>query len=72
MSKRGARRVGETATARVYQLGNEPLDDLTSTTTAAERIELGARLSRRAWELTGKPWPTLPRAEWPLTIVRPR
>ena len=72
MPKSGSRRVGETAPARVYRLGDEPMDDLTSTTTAAERIELVAELSRRAWELTGKPWPSLPRKEWPVTIVRPR
>lgn len=72
MPRPGAPSVGETAAAHVYRLGQEPLDDLTATTTVAERVELVARLSRRAWELTGKPWPSLPRAEWPLKIVRPR
>jgi hypothetical protein len=57
--------------ARVYRLGGEPSGDLSATTTATDRIEMVALLTRRAWELTGKPWPSLPRAEWPVTIVRP-
>ena len=65
-------KVREIAFARVYRLGEEPLDDITATTTAEQRVEMVAELTRRAWELTGKPWPRLPRAEWPVTIVRPR
>jgi hypothetical protein len=72
MAERDGRAVGEVATGRVYGLGEEPRDDLMSATTVAERIELVAQLSRRAWELTGKPWPSLPRAKWPLTVIRPR
>ncbi len=72
MPESEAPRVREIAFARVYRLGEEPPDDLSATTTAAQRIEMVSELSRRAWELTGKPWPQLPRAAWPVTIVRAR
>lgn len=65
------RKVGETARARVYRLGEEPPDDLSATTTASERIEMVALLTRRAWELSGRPLVTIPRHEWPVSVIRP-
>ncbi len=41
------------AVVRVYRLGEEPGDDLSGTTTAAERIALVWELSRRMWALGG-------------------
>lgn len=64
------KKVRETAPARVYRLGEEPVEDLSATTTVAERIEMVALLTRRAWELTGEPWPSLPRSEWPVRVLR--
>lgn len=57
---------------RVFHRGAEPGDDLSGTTTPAERLEMVALLSQRAWELTGKPFPNLPRTEWPVRVVRLR
>lgn len=55
-------------TARIYKLGEEPGDDISATTTAGERLEMVAVLTRRTWEITGRPWPNVPRGEWPVTI----
>jgi hypothetical protein len=41
--------------ARVYRLGEEPRDDLGSTTTVAERLEMVRVLSSRMRELSGIP-----------------
>lgn len=57
---------------RVFRRGSEPSDDLSASTTAAERLEMVDILSQRAWELTGKPFPNLPRSQWPVRIVRLR
>jgi len=59
-----------TRALRRYPLGAEPGDDLSAQTTAAERLQMVDVLSRRMWELTGKPWPQIPRSEWPVRIVR--
>jgi hypothetical protein len=57
--------------ARVSRLGTETGgDDLSETTTAAERIELVQVLSRRMWELTGRPWPAYARSAMPGRVVR--
>jgi hypothetical protein len=67
-----SRRVSEAAPARLYELGHEPADNLAATTTAEERIEMVGILTRRAWELSGRPWPVIPRDQWPVIITRPR
>ena len=59
-------------TARVFRLGDEPSDDLSSVTTAAQRIDIVAELSRRMWELTGRPTPSYSRATMPGRVVRPK
>lgn len=64
------RKVREIAPARIYRLGEEPDQDLSDSTTAAQRIEMVALLTRRAWELSGRPWPAIPRAEWPVAVIR--
>lgn len=57
---------------RVVRLGDPQSEDLSATTTAAQRVEMVALLSRRMWELTGRPLPAYPREETPTRIVRPR
>lgn len=56
---------------RVFRLGDEPAgDDLSSSTTADERLEMVTELSRRMWELTGRAMPAYTRAEMPIRVVR--
>lgn len=52
MTDHPKRRLGP---ARVFRLGEEPTDDLTAVTTAAERLEMVAVLSARMRELRGLP-----------------
>jgi hypothetical protein len=56
---------------RVYRLGTEPGDDLTNITTAEQRLEMVATLTRRMWELTGRPVPSYRRTEMPGRVIRP-
>ena len=56
--------------ARVYRLGDEPRDNLSSTTTADERLEMVALLSRRMWELTGQAFVRHDRATLPVRVIR--
>jgi len=45
--------------------------EATAAATPTERIEMVGVLSRRAWELTGKPFPAIPRRAWPAVVIRP-
>lgn len=56
---------------RVYRLGAEPGDDLSATTTPAERVALVWELSRRMWALTGQSTLAAPRDHLPIRITRP-
>jgi hypothetical protein len=56
---------------RVFKLGEEPGDDLSATTTAEERLLMVHELSRRMWELTGRPIPRYARNELPVRVIRP-
>lgn len=53
---------------RVYRLGEEPSDNLSAMTTPEERLQMVTDLSRRAWELSGQPFPERPRALLPITV----
>ncbi len=55
--------------ARIYPLGGEPGDDLSASTTVAERLQMVAVLSAEAWALSGRPLPTYQRHEIPIAIV---
>lgn len=57
-------------TARVFRLGDEPGDDLSAGTTPEQRLAMVAELSRRMWELTGRPIPSYTRAEMPGQVIR--
>ena len=56
---------------RIYRLGDEPRDDLSAVTTPEERLEMVAILSKRMWELSGRPVPSYPRSQMPGRVVRP-
>lgn len=69
--------VPEPATRRnwpvhIYRLGQEPGDDLSSTSTAEERLEMLVVLSRRMWLLGGQQLPSYARSRMPVRIVRSR
>lgn len=68
MTRPDPQQVRETMPVRVYQLGNEPGNDLSGQTTAAERLRMVAELSERFWALTGSPIPSYSRAEMPGTV----
>jgi hypothetical protein len=55
---------------RKYRLGEEPSEDLSSSTTAAERIGMMWRLAQDAWAMTGRPIPDYPREKTPITKRR--
>jgi hypothetical protein len=55
--------------ARIFPLGQEPEDDLSSSTTAAERLAMVWPLSEEAWTLAGFKRPTYRRHETPISIM---
>ena len=55
---------------RRYALGEEPSDDLSDVTTAAERLAMMWPLAVRAWTLAGRTLPQYTRATIPTRIVR--
>jgi hypothetical protein len=56
---------------RRFEVGLEPNDDLSGTTTAAERMGMVWRLSLDAWAMTGKQLPDYPREQIPGRVIRP-
>lgn len=54
-----------------FRLGEEPSDDLSDSTTAAERLAMVWQLSRDAWVMTGKPFPAYRRGQIPGRVIRP-
>ena len=54
---------------RVYRLGFEPGDDISATTTAAERLAMVWPLTLEAWALAGKALPGYSRGETPIRVV---
>lgn len=55
--------------AKIFPPGHEPPDDLSDSTTVAERLTMLANLSREAWALTGLPLPAYERHQIPVRIV---
>ena len=55
---------------RKYGLHAQPGDDLSQTTTPAERIAMVELLTREAWALTGKALPVYSRAHSPVRVLR--
>ncbi len=55
---------------RKSRLGEEPSDDLSATTTAAERLGMMWRLAQDAWAMAGRPIPDYSRAQMPIVKRR--
>jgi hypothetical protein len=55
---------------RVYRLGEEPDDDLSSETTDSDRLDMMWRLALDAWASAGRSLPEYSRAEMPGRILR--
>lgn len=55
---------------RVYRLGEEPSEDLSAVTTAAERLAMMWPLALDAWAVAGRPLPDYPRHLAPVRILR--
>lgn len=55
---------------RKVRPGDEPPENLSATTTAAERIGMMWRLAQDAWAMTGRPMPDYSREEMPITKRR--
>jgi hypothetical protein len=55
---------------RVFRLGEEPADDLSAVTTAAERLAMMWPLALDAWAAAGRPLPDYPRGQTPIRILR--
>ena len=55
---------------RVYNLGEEPDEDLSATTTAGERVEMVWQLTLDAWASSGRPIPDYPREKMPIRVIR--
>jgi hypothetical protein len=52
---------------RKHRLGEEPSEDLSASTTAAERLGMMWRLAQDAWAMAGRPIPDYPRQEMPIS-----
>ncbi|MDP9177664.1 MAG: hypothetical protein M3O61_08295 [Gemmatimonadota bacterium] len=58
-----------TLQVRIFQLGAEPAEDLSATTTPSERLAMVGRLSEDAWLLAGLPMPGYSRQQIPVRRV---
>ena len=54
-----------------FPLGQEPPDDLSGTTTPAQRIAMMWLLAEEAWRVAGRPLPTYDRTNIPARLYRP-
>ena len=57
------------APARIFRLDERVDDNLSDSTTVEERLAIVDALSKRMWEITGRPMPSYARAEIPTTII---
>jgi len=64
------KRVREGLVVRKFRLGEEPPDDILSTTTPDERFAMVWELTRRIWELQGSPPCPYTRATMPIRKIR--
>jgi hypothetical protein len=54
---------------RAFRLGAEPCDDLSDSTSAAERLGMMEPLALEAWSLTGQPLPEYTRSQTPIRAL---
>jgi hypothetical protein len=64
------RRRLESLSIKRFDLGDEPDDDISATTTAEERLAMMWPLARRAWSISGRAFPEYSRAEMPGCVIR--
>ncbi len=55
---------------RRFALGSEPSENLSTTTTAEERLAMMWPLAKEAWMLAHGEIPDLPRDQWPVRCFR--
>ena len=55
---------------RKFALGDEPGDNLSSTTTPAERLQMMWPLAQEAWSIAGWSLPEYSRSETPVKVLR--
>jgi hypothetical protein len=55
---------------RIFRLGEEPSENILSSTTAGQRIAMMWPLAEEAWRLAGRPTKRVPRSELPVRCVR--
>lgn len=53
---------------RVFQLGEEPGDDISADTSVGERLAMMWPLALEAWALSGRPLPTYQRRDMPIRL----
>lgn len=58
------------APACIHRLDERVEEDLSDSTTVEERIAMVDTLSKRMWEITGRPVPCYGRAEIPTKVIR--
>jgi len=56
---------------RRFELGHEPSDDLSDSTTREERLGMMWQLALDAWRMSGQPLPEYERADMPIHMFRP-
>ncbi len=56
---------------RRFTLGEEPSDDISGSTTAAERLAMVWELTLEAWRLSGRELPAYDRSAVPGRVIRP-
>ena len=54
-----------------FRFDEEPPDDLSDVTTAAQRVAMMKELAEAAWRMAGRPLPTYDRSAIPCRIFRP-
>ena len=57
---------------RVFKLGDEPKDDLSSITTPQERLAMMWPLAIEVWSLSGRQLPSYSREEIPINYLPPQ
>jgi hypothetical protein len=55
---------------RIYPLGMEPRDDLSTSVSAEARLAMVWELTARLWSLTGRPLPGYDRRHMPVRVIR--
>ena len=55
---------------RVFRLGAEPSDDLSGSTTPAQRLAMMWPLALEAWSVAGRQLPRYAREEIPVRVIR--